>query len=93
MTWSLESRTREAASRCLRPGTDDHFVLTRSVDAKGEIASVELDDDSDPHLAACVKSAVRRSIEPIEPGPARIKVGYFMGRLKQHTAGLPLLLP
>jgi hypothetical protein len=79
---SLQSWMDLAALRCLRPGTDDNVVLTVSIDAKGRIDGVETDDDSAPALTTCLESALRGGREkPLREGPARLKIGYFMGRL------------
>jgi len=74
--WAMD----RAAFSCLRRGTDDHFVLTVSLDSKSAINSIETDGDPGSALARCAASAVYNYDSPTARGPGRMRIGYFMGR-------------
>ena len=80
---SMAVRMDEAAFHCLRPGTDDHFVLTVLVDARGKISEVEVDHDPESDRSACAASAVRRSAWATRPRPGRTTIGYFMASYRR----------
>jgi len=76
----LAAWMNQAAFGCLRPGTDDHFILTVSLDENEEIRDVATDQPTGSVAASCAMAAVRRPQWWVGRGPVRLSIGYFMGQ-------------
>ncbi len=82
---AFEWRMDLAAERCLKPGTDDHFVLTVSLGEKGNIEAVETEDPGSS-LAFCAESVLFGGAKPFGWGPGRMQIAYYLDRDGGRTA-------